>query len=112
MILDRDELGYFYSIQSFPTGSEAELLKHQSRVEAHYEGTFLDGQVFDSSRDRGEPISFKVGQMIHAWNHLLKKMKKGDKAILITPSRLAYADRGFPGFVPPNTPLKFEIEVL
>ncbi len=112
LVVERDRLGYFYRIEKASSDAKLPLLRHQSPVEAHYVGTFLDGKIFDSSRDRGESIKFKVGQMIHAWNHLLKKMQKGDKALLLTPSRLAYADRGFPGFVPPNTPLRFEIEVL
>ena len=108
--MTRDDLGYYYIINK--GDKDLPTLNFNDPVTAHYEGAFLDGKVFDSSYKRGEPLTFKVGQMIAAWNELLKKMKSGDSATLITPSRLAYKDRGFPGYVDPNTVLKFKIEVL
>jgi len=79
---------------------------------AHYSGYFLDGKVFDSSINRGRPLQANVGQMIAAWNEVLVKYPTGTKLTLLVPSQLAYGDRGFPGFVPPNTPLIFDMEIL
>ena len=81
-------------------------------VNAHYQGYFLDGKVFDSSYKRGTPLTFNVGQMIPGWNEALMTMNSGTKAQLLIPSSLAYGARGFPGFVPPNTPLIFDLETL
>ena len=82
------------------------------QVTAHYKGYFLDGKVFDSSYDKGKPISFKIGSMIKAWNDVLIMLPKGSKVKLFVPSALAYGENGFPGYVLPNTPLIFEIEVF
>ncbi len=81
-------------------------------ITCHYKGTFLDGKTFDSSYDRGEPLSFQIGQVIEGWNEALQLMSKGEKRILLIPSYLAYGDRGAGGVIPPNTPLIFEVELL
>lgn len=79
---------------------------------AHYKGYTMDGKIFDSSYNRNQPLIFNVGQMIPGWNEALQLMNAGTTAKLLIPSRLAYGERGFPGFVAPNTPLIFDLELL
>ncbi len=83
----------------------------QSQVTVHYEGKFTDGQVFDSSIQRGEPATFGVTQVIKGWTEALLSMKVGDRWRLVIPSDLAYGPQGR-GNIPPNEPLVFEVELL
>ena len=85
---------------------------HGQDCSTDYKGYFLDQRVFDSSYSRGEPIHFKIGQMNPAWNEALKLVNPGTHFKLIAPSRLAYGARGFPGYVPPNTVIAFEVVTL
>ncbi|MGJ8690107.1 MAG: FKBP-type peptidyl-prolyl cis-trans isomerase [Gammaproteobacteria bacterium] len=80
-------------------------------VLAHYHGTFIDGEVFDSSVDRGEPAEFGVGQVIAGWTEALQMMKPGDKWRLFIPSNLAYGETGS-GPIGPFTALIFDVELL
>ena len=81
-------------------------------VTVHYRGQRLNGLVFDSSYQRGEPATFQVGRVIPGWNEALTEMKRGEKRILIVPPELAYGDRGYPGVIPPNEFLVFEVQLL
>jgi FKBP-type peptidyl-prolyl cis-trans isomerase len=93
------------------TGAEAVKGKH---VDVHYVGTLENGKKFDSSRDRGEPFSFKLGagMVIAGWDQGVAGMKVGGKRKLTVPSHLGYGDRGYPGVIPPKATLIFEVELL
>jgi FKBP-type peptidyl-prolyl cis-trans isomerase FklB len=81
-------------------------------VKVHYHGTLINGTVFDSSVQRGQPISFPVGDVIPGWVEALQLMKVGDKWQLFIPARLAYGDQSPSPAIPPNSVLIFELELL
>lgn len=83
-------------------------------VSVHYTGFLTDGKVFDSSVDRGEPISFPLGQgrVIRGWDEGIALMKVGDKMRLIIPPHLGYGERGAGGVIPPNAILIFDVELM
>ncbi len=80
-------------------------------VTTHYHGTFIDGNVFDSSVDRGQPLSFPVNGVIGGWTEALQLMAVGSKWRLFIPPELAYGSQGGPG-IPANSTLVFEVELL
>ncbi|MBP6978913.1 MAG: FKBP-type peptidyl-prolyl cis-trans isomerase [Lentimicrobiaceae bacterium] len=82
-----------------------------SQVTVHYKGTLIDGTVFDSSYDRGQPITFQLDGVIPGWTEGLQLMKPGGKCILYVPPQLGYGDQGV-GPIPPGSTLIFEIELL
>ncbi len=84
----------------------------QSKVRTHYHGTFIDGKVFDSSYERGQPAEFPVGGVIAGWTEALQLMSKGAKWRLYVPFELAYGAQGSPGGIPPYSTLVFDVELL
>ncbi len=83
-----------------------------STVKVHYRGTLPNGDEFDSSYKRHEPISFSLRQVIPCWTQGVQKMKVGGKARLTCPASTAYGARGVPGVIPPDTALTFDVELL
>ncbi len=83
-----------------------------STVVTHYHGTFVDGTVFDSSVERGEPAEFGVNQVIPGWTEALQLMGVGDKWRIACPPHLAYGEQGAGDSIPPDTALVFEIHLI
>lgn len=83
-----------------------------TNVTVHYTGTFLDGKVFDSSVQRGQPIDFNLNQVIPGWTEGVQLMKEGSKYKFFIPYDLAYGERGYPGAIPPKSDLIFEVELI
>ncbi len=87
-----------------PTGS--------SKVKIDYHGTLIDGTVFDSSKDRGEPATFALGGLIKCWGEGIPNIKVGGSATLVCPPNTAYGATGSPPVIPPNATLVFEVDLL
>lgn len=88
--------------------------KPGSRLVVHYTGWFLDGKKFDSSKDRRMPFKFVLGkgEVVKGWEEGIIGMKEGGKRKLMVPPELGYGEKGVGDFIPPDTPLIFEIELL
>lgn len=102
--------GLKYQVLKLGTGTVSP--KATDTVKVHYHGTLLNGTVFDSSVQRGEPISFPLNQVIAGWTEGLQLMKVGDKFKFEIPANLAYGERSPSPLIPPNSTLVFEVELL
>lgn len=114
------ENGQRVEVRTTPSGLQYEVLTEgdgpqpsaDNQVEVHYTGKFIDGTVFDSSVDRGQPATFGVTQVIPGWVEALQLMKAGSKWRLFIPSALAYGPNGVPGAIGPNQTLIFDVELI
>ncbi|SHJ67998.1 FKBP-type peptidyl-prolyl cis-trans isomerase FklB [Tangfeifania diversioriginum] len=91
---------------------DGELPSTESEVKCHYHGTLIDGTVFDSSVERGEPAVFPVNAVIPGWVEALQMMPEGSKWRLFVPPELAYGEQGAGGVIGPNSTLVFDVELL
>jgi len=91
---------------------EGEKPTAASTVRTHYHGTFINGDIFDSSVDRGQPAEFPVGGVISGWTEALQLMTEGSKWRLYVPYNLAYGEQGSQGAIPPYATLVFDVELL
>jgi peptidylprolyl isomerase/FKBP-type peptidyl-prolyl cis-trans isomerase FklB len=108
-------------VKSTPSGLEYKVLregpaggvhpKPEDEVKVHYEGTLLDGTVFDSSYKTGQPVIFVLGNLIPGWVEGIQLMKPGDEFLMWVPAKLGYGDEDT-GRIPPGSTLAFRIELL
>ncbi|HEX5001883.1 MAG TPA: FKBP-type peptidyl-prolyl cis-trans isomerase [Bacteroidia bacterium] len=101
--------GLQYQIITEGTGPKPGL---EDKVTTNYHGTLINGKVFDSSVERGQPVSFAVNGVIPGWTEALQLMPVGSKWKLFIPSNLAYGERGAGGDIGPNETLIFEVELI
>ncbi len=94
------------------TMGQGTIPKQLNTVKVHYSGSLIDGKVFDSSYDRGEPIEFAVTGVIKGWTEALLMMPQGSKWELYIPADLAYGEKGAGGTIPPHATLIFVVELL
>ncbi|MCV6630664.1 MAG: peptidylprolyl isomerase [Flavobacteriaceae bacterium] len=108
---EKTESGLRYKMIQKGDGVQAEKGK---MVSVHYEGQLPNGQIFDSSYKRKEPIEFNLGagQVIPGWDEGISLLKVGDKARFVIPSHMAYGERGAGGVIPPNATLIFDVELM
>jgi len=115
-----EENGKKTNVVTLPSGLQYEILqegtgekpKATDSVKCHYHGTLIDGTVFDSSVERGQPATFGVNQVIKGWVEALQLMPVGSKWRLYIPSELAYGKQGAGGVILPNSTLIFDVELL
>lgn len=100
-------------IEELTVGNGPQAQKGQE-VSVHYTGWLTNGNKFDSSKDRGRPFNFKLGagMVIKGWDEGVQGMQVGGSRKLTIPPAMAYGERGFPGAIPPNSTLVFEVELL
>lgn len=108
---DKTESGLRYKMIQKGSGKQAEKGK---QVSVHYQGSLENGQVFDSSYKRKQPIDFQlgVGQVISGWDEGISLLQVGDKARFVIPSHLGYGSRGAGGVIPPDATLIFDVELM
>ncbi|HRB38756.1 MAG TPA: FKBP-type peptidyl-prolyl cis-trans isomerase [Bacteroidia bacterium] len=115
-----EENGKRKGVVTLPSGLQYEIIKEGTgpkpaatdKVTTHYHGTTIDGKVFDSSVERGQPAQFGVNQVIPGWTEALQLMPVGSKWKLFIPANLAYGESGAGGAIGPNETLVFEVELI
>ncbi len=105
----KTESGLVYKVIKEGSGA---MPKATDTVEVHYEGKLIDGTVFDSSIQRGKPVTFPLNQVIKGWTEGVQKVKEGGKIRLVIPSELAYGVNGAPPKIPGGATLDFTVELL
>lgn len=101
--------GLQYVVEKEGTGAQPTA---EDEVTVHYTGRLLDGTVFDSSVNRGEPTTFPLNRVIPGWTEGVQLMKEGAKYTFFIPSDLAYGPQGIPGAIPPHSTLIFDVELI
>lgn len=101
--------GLAYKIEN---AGSAKKPKAEETVEVHYHGTLIDGTVFDSSKERNQPVSFPLNRVIKGWTEGLQLIGEGGKVRLVIPSELAYGDAGAPPKIPGGATLIFDVELI
>jgi FKBP-type peptidyl-prolyl cis-trans isomerase FkpA len=101
--------GLAYKIEA---AGSAKKPKAEDTVEVHYHGTLIDGTVFDSSKERNQPVSFPLNRVIKGWTEGLQLLGEGGKIKLVIPSELAYGDAGAPPKIPGGATLVFDVELI
>ncbi|XP_055350283.1 peptidyl-prolyl cis-trans isomerase FKBP1A-like [Paramacrobiotus metropolitanus] len=108
--------GVFMGVQveTIKPGDGTNFPQKGQTVSVHYTGTLTDGKKFDSSRDRGQPFTFRLGQgeVIKGWDEGVAQMSVGQRAKLTCSPDYAYGAKGYPGLIPPNSVLVFDVELL
>jgi len=107
-------------VKTLPNGIQYKVIKsgkgnspsEDNTIFAHYQGSFIDGTVFDSSYERGTPLKFQMSNVIKGWGEVLKHMKPGDKWETVIPSDLAYGEKGAGQTIGANKTLLFTIELI
>lgn len=101
--------GLQYVVEKEGTGAQPTA---EDEVTVHYTGRLLDGTVFDSSVNRGEPATFPLNRVIPGWTEGVQLMKEGAKYTFFIPSDLAYGPQGIPNAIPPHSTLVFDVELI
>lgn len=107
LVVQKHPTGFYYKI--FEPGSGTEVTNEGANITVKYVGTLLNGQVFDNGG--GQAQTFKLNQLILAWQIGIPLVKAGGKILILTPSTLAYGPSRV-GSIPPNSPLSFEVELI
>lgn len=107
--VQKTESGLAYKITKEGTGASP---KATDVVEVHYHGTLTNGEVFDSSKNRGKTVTFPLNQVIKGWTEGMQKVKEGGSIKLVIPSDLAYGDNGAPPKIPGGATLTFEVDLV
>lgn len=108
------------TVRELPSGLQYEVLHHgdgekptaENNVTCHYHGTLIDGRIFDSSVQRGQPATFPLNRVIKGWTEGLQLMNVGSKYRFYIPAHLAYGDRTVSAEIGPNSTLVFDVELL